>query len=255
MAEFSLFPAILPPGAGPALIAASFLTSAMTAAFGIGGGVMLLAGMSYVMPVAALIPVHGAVQFGSNFGRMVVQRRYISWDKATPFVAGSIVGAVPGAMVVTRLDEAPMTLALGMFVLIITWIKIPALARAGPRTFAAGGAATAFATMFFGATGPLVAVFFAHAFDDRRRYAGSHAAVMAVQHALKVAAFAFAGFAFLAWLPLMAAMIASGYAGTIAGSNLLGRLPEARFRWIFRWLVTAIALDMMRRGLSAAIAP
>jgi hypothetical protein len=38
-------------------------------AFGIGGGAALLAVMASLVPPAALIPVHGVVQVGSNLGR------------------------------------------------------------------------------------------------------------------------------------------------------------------------------------------
>jgi len=43
------------------VVAASFATSFLTAAFGIGGGAVLLAILASLMPSAALIPVHGVV--------------------------------------------------------------------------------------------------------------------------------------------------------------------------------------------------
>ena len=61
---------LLPPGmdalVGVALMGISFLGSFITAAFGIGGGVVVLAVLATLLPPAALIPVHGVVQFGSN---------------------------------------------------------------------------------------------------------------------------------------------------------------------------------------------
>ena len=69
----SLVPPDLSTGFALLLVATSFVTSALTAGLGIGGGVALLAVMAYGMPVAALIPVHGVVQIGSNLGRFVVQ--------------------------------------------------------------------------------------------------------------------------------------------------------------------------------------
>ena len=50
---------------------------------------------------------------------------------------------------------------------------------------------------------------------------------------------------------LLAAMIASGFLGTIAGARMLMRMPETRFRLVFRILLTVLALDLMRRGVSA----
>ena len=65
--------ALLPPGVGAlvavVLLGASFLGSFITVAFGIGGGGFFLAVLAALVPPAALIPVHGVVQFGSNLGR------------------------------------------------------------------------------------------------------------------------------------------------------------------------------------------
>ena len=210
---------------------------------------MLLALMGYALPVAALIPVHGAVQFFSNAGRMHVQRAFLVPAMILPFLAGAAVGAAVGAQFVGRIEDPLLKAALGVFILAVTWMKFPALAKGGPAIFAAGGAFTTFLTMFFGATGPLVAVFFEKSFTDRRAYSANHAAAMSVQHAFKIAAFVLAGFAFADWLLLILAMAATGYLGTRAGARLLNSLPEARFRIAFRWLLTLLALDLVRRGL------
>jgi uncharacterized membrane protein YfcA len=249
-----LMPDGLSPMAALALIAASFVTSGLTSAFGIGGGVALLALMGYMLPVAQLIPVHGVVQLGSNAGRAFVQRAYVRWSTVLPFLAGAAIGAAAGAPFVMRIDAPLLQVALAAFIILVTWARLPGLANGGPLTFAAGGLVTTFATMFFGATGPLTAVFFEKALADRCQYAGSHAAAMTAQHALKVAAFTAAGFAFAQWLPVLAAMIASGFLGTIAGARLLERLGETNFRRAFRWLLTLLALDLARRGLAAYFA-
>ncbi|MDY0191288.1 MAG: hypothetical protein RBR22_11190, partial [Desulfuromonas sp.] len=59
-------PVGLPVWAVLVLIVTACLTSAMTAALGVGGGVLLLAVMSMLLPAAAIIPLHGLVQLGSN---------------------------------------------------------------------------------------------------------------------------------------------------------------------------------------------
>ena len=83
---------LLPEGLGAlvaaGLIVVSFLTSFTTAAFGIGGGLMLLAVMASLVPAAALIPVHGIVQLGSNAGRAVMLRQRIVWPILVSFAIG-----------------------------------------------------------------------------------------------------------------------------------------------------------------------
>lgn len=246
--------ALLPEGIGPAvaglLVAASFFTSALTAAFGVGGGVAMLALMGLFVPVAALIPVHGAVQLGSNTGRAWRMREHVRRDIFGPFLAGSLVGAVAGALFVVQLPDALLKLVLGGFVIAVTWTKIPGFDRLSRAGLAAGSAVTALVTMFVGATGPLLSAFFAQLMpDDRKQLIATHAAGMTIQHFLKIVVFGAAGFAFAAWLPLVAAMIASGYLGTVYGGAWLERLPEETFRRWFKIGITLLALDMIRRGL------
>ncbi len=79
----------------------------------------------------------------------------------------------------------------------------------------------------------------------RHQIIATHAAVMTVQNAFKAVAFAAFGFAFASYLPLVAAMIASGLIGTTIGGRLLKGLPEARFRLGFKLTLTAIALSLL----------
>lgn len=247
--------ALLPDGVGIAvallLVAASFLTSALTAAFGVGGGVAMLALLGLFVPVASLIPVHGLVQLGSNTGRAYVQRAAVRRDIAFPFVLGSVVGAAAGAALVVQLPDAPLKLVLGLFVIAVTWWSIPGIDRLGRAGLAIGATVVAFLTMFLGATGPLLSAFFAQLIrDDRKALVATHAAGMTVHHGLKVLAFAVAGFSFGSWAPMVAAMIGSGYLGTVHGSKLLERLPERQFRLWFRIGLTMLALDLVRRGIA-----
>lgn len=53
------------------LLASSTITSMITASLGAGGGVLLLVLMASWMPPAAIIPVHGMIQLGSNVGREI----------------------------------------------------------------------------------------------------------------------------------------------------------------------------------------
>ena len=247
---------MLPDAIGPAiaglLVVASFFTSALTAAFGVGGGVAMLALMGLFVPVSALIPVHGVVQLGSNTSRAFRMREHVRRDIFGPFLVGSLLGAVAGAMFVVQLPDAILKVVLGTFILVVTWAKIPGLDQLSRGGLLIGSSVTAMMTMFVGATGPLLSALFARIMpDDRKELVATHAAGMTIQHFLKIVVFGFAGFAFAQWLPLMAAMIVSGYLGTVYGSRWLERLPEETFRRWFKVGITILALDMIRRGLLA----
>jgi uncharacterized protein len=99
-----------------------------------------------------------------------------------------------------------------------------------------------------GATGPFVQALFLPLELDKRVLVASHAACNVIQHGLKVLAFGWLGFNFADWLPLMGAMIASGFLGTWMGTRLLEKLPEELFKTILKWLLTVLALDLLRRA-------
>lgn len=232
------------------LIIASFFTSAITASFGLGGGVMMLALMGLFLPVTALIPIQGIVQLGSNTGRAWVQRAHVQIPIMKPFLIGSLFGAVAGGFTVVQLPDQLMKVMLGTFILFITWAKIPGLKSFTGYGLAIASGIIACLSMFLGATGPLmVSVLGAMIHDDRKALVATSAAAMTLHHGLKVIVFGLAGFAFANWLPLIAAMIATGYLGTLTGSKLLNRIPEEKFRLVFKIILTLLALQMLVRGL------
>lgn len=245
----ALLPAGIGPGVAVLLVVASFFTSALTATFGVGGGIAMLMLLGLYVPVAALIPVHGAIQLGSNTGRTWHQRRHVRWSVAAPFLAGSVAGAIAGAFLVVSLPDAPLKLLLGLFVILVTWVRIPGLGALGRVGLTLASSGLALLSMIFGATGPILVALLAQLIpDDRKALVATSAAGMTAQHLLKIVVFGVAGFAFAEWLPLILAMIAAGYAGTVHGSRLLERLPEEKFRDWFRVGITFLALDFVRRG-------
>jgi uncharacterized membrane protein YfcA len=248
----ALLPAGVEPWVAALLVVASCFTSAITAAFGIGGGLAMLALMGLFVPVASLIPVHGAVQLGSNTGRAWHQRAFVRLDVAKPFVVGSVVGAILGVFLVVQLPDWLLKLVLGGFILVLTWAKIPGIDKLSKAGLAVASIVLAVLSMLVGATGPLVAVLFARFLqNDRKALIATSAVAMTTQHFLKIVVFGLAGFAFWEWVPLVAAMILSGFVGTVYGSVLLERMPEETFRKWFRVGITVLALDLLRRGLIA----
>ncbi|MEQ1941234.1 sulfite exporter TauE/SafE family protein [Mesorhizobium sp. VNQ89] len=246
----ALLPSGLEPWVAALLIVASAFTSALTAAFGIGGGLAMLALMGVFFPVSAVIPVHGAVQLGSNSGRAWHQRAHVRMDVAKPFIAGSIVGAVLGVFLVVQLPDALLKLLLGGFIIFLTWAKIPGIERLTHTGLAVASIGLAVLSMLVGATGPLVATLFARFFEtDRKALIATSAVAMTTQHLLKIIVYGIAGFAFREWLPLVFAMIVSGYLGTVYGTGVLERMPEETFRRWFRIGITLLGLDLLRRGL------
>ncbi len=242
----------LPPGIDLAtallLIGVSFFTSALTAAFGIGGGVAMLGALAGSVSPNVVIAVHGVVQLGSNFGRAILQRKHAHWPAILRFLIGAVIGVALGAWLFVSLPERILLGVLGLFILMMVWVpkpRIPGLSAAG---MVAGGAISSVLTMFVGATGPFIQAILLPLQLDRKGLIATHAVMMAAQHLLKVIAFSVIGMALMPWLPLVAAMIASGFLGTVLGTRLLEKMPERLFQMILKILLTLIALDLLRRA-------
>ncbi len=237
---------IAPPDVAPAAAGAvvffSFFTSALTAALGLGGGLALLAAMSVLFPPAAVVPVHGVAQLGSNLSRLSFLRAHARWGIVLWFLGGAAVGSILGARIVVALPESVLRLGVSVFILFSIWGPKPKSFAPGGKAFFAGGAVSSFLTMFFGATGPIVATLLSSARLERMQLVATHAACLVAQHGLKSLAFGALGFAYRDWALLIAAIVASGFLGAWAGTRLLRRLPERRFQSGFKIILTLIAL-------------
>ena len=227
------------------LCGVSFLGSFIAAAMGLGGGGLVLATMALFLPPAVLIPVHGTVQLGSNLGRAALLRSDILTGIVPAFLIGTMLGAAIGVQFVIALPIALLQGVLAAFILYSTWAPKFRARRPGKKTFFGVGAVGAFVTMFVGATGPLIAPFAAAASDRRQQVVATHAALMTIQHGLKIVAFGAVGFAFGPYLPLLAGLLGCGFAGTYTGRHLLNRLPERAFRIGLKAILTAIALRLL----------
>ncbi|MBT5267656.1 MAG: sulfite exporter TauE/SafE family protein [Rhodospirillaceae bacterium] len=240
---------LLPEGvllwAAGTLVAVSYFTSAFTAAFGIGGGLFMLVSIASLVPPLAIIPLHGLVQIGSNAGRAAVMRQHISYRPFALLTIGGVVGVVIASQIVVALPQSWLRLILGVFVVWAVWGPKPKSASIGDLGYAIAGAAASFATMFVGATGPLIAAFISPDRFSKNATVATHAATMTLQHTLKIIAFGVLGFAFMDWLPLVAAMIATGFLGTLTGRYMLERIPEIWFKRIFKTALTLLAARLI----------
>ena len=247
----SLMPEGLSAAIGLALVALSFFTSLMTAAFGIGGGIALLSVMALLLPAPAIIPVHGVVQLGSNGGRCLMLREHVLSHTLLPFAAGGAVGALAGGAVAVALPAAAIQAGVGGFVLWSLYLPMPSFGR---LAMPMGGLVSSALTMFFGGTGPFVASLVKLMKPSRQEQVATHAALMTIQHGLKVVVFGLFGFAFGSYAPLVVAMIAAGFAGTLAGGRILMKIEDRTFHFAFTAILTVLALRLVWSGVTGLLA-
>jgi uncharacterized membrane protein YfcA len=231
---------------------ASFLTTFLSVAMAMGGGLMLLAILAIFFPPAVLIPIHTLVQLGVGTSRIFLMWRYILWNTLLPFTIGAALGAAAGAQIFITLPAALLYGVLSVFIVSVTWL--PNLGRFGPERgrFALLGLAATFLGMFVSATGTLVSPFVAAASPDRRNHSATLAALMTLVHIMKIIAFGVLGVGIGAYLPLVAAMIATAALGSWAGRAVLNRMEESWYRIAFKVVMTVLSLRLMWVALGKA---
>jgi uncharacterized membrane protein YfcA len=223
------------------LVVLSFITSMLTAAVGIGGGLLMLTVMVSFLPPIIVLPVHGVIQLGSNGGRMAVMRQHVDWRIWGYFAIGSILGVILAGQVFINLSLEVLRAVLGLFVLYAVWTPKLRPSNIALKGYTLVGVGTTFITMFVGATGPLVSSFLSPEKLGRERVVATLAACMTAQHGLKGIAFGVLGFYFQPWIPVIVIMIATGFLGTLLGRRILKKLPERLFSQLFRIVLTVLS--------------
>jgi uncharacterized membrane protein YfcA len=224
---------------------ASFGGAWIAVVMGVGGGVFLLAVMAMFFPPAILIPLQGIVTLGTGVSLVVLMWRHLLWTTLLPFTCGSIVGAILGGQIFVVLPGALLQGLIGGFILILAWL--PQISNKGsePKRFAVLGGVSTFLGMFVGATGVLVAPFVASAAPSRLNHSVTLTALMSISYVIRIVTFGLLGVSLTAYVPLIAAMIATAAIGNWIGGHSLNRLPEHLFRRCFQLVLTLLALRLL----------
>ena len=228
-----------------------FLTAALSAVFGMAGGLLLLWFLLLLFPVTAAIAVHGLIQFSANLSRAWVSRDYIMWPIIVKITAGVLIAAGMLLTVNYTPNAATISLIIGLMPLLVwmpsNWVKLDASrsSHALACGLTAGGL-----TIAAGVSGPLIDIFFIRTHMGRRQIVATKAAIQVISHGIKTI------FYFKAVLSLsegewgyVLLAIPLAIVGTNAGNYVLTRMTDANFKSLTRWIVTAIGIFYFTQGL------
>lgn len=230
------------------LIPFAFLTSLTAAIGGIAGGVILISVMPGFLPPAAIVPVHGVVQIASNVSRAAFGIRHVEWRIFWSYAAGAVGGALLGAQIVPYIAWENMPLALGIFILVFTWMPRLGSGPGLPGRFTLLGAFQTALSLFIGIAGPLNMPFLLRENLGRDRTVITHSVQMTAMHLLKVVTLGILGFAFWPYWKLVVGMVVAASAGSWLGTKLRGYVPENVFRQGIKILITILAFRMILRA-------
>ena len=229
------------------LVGTSAATSFLSAATGIGGGMVLLAVMASFVPAAIIIPVHGLVQIGSNAGRMFLMVKHVQWSILMPFLFGSTLGAATGG--ITSIQLSPQVLEVGLAIFILWMVWGTPITASGRFAIFGTGIFSSFLTMFFGATGVFISAMIKTLNLGRLEHVATHSTFMLAQHLIKVSVFGILGFSFAPYVGLIAAMVISGFLGTILGKRFLLKINDKFFHLCLSILLSLLAMRLLFRSI------
>ncbi len=230
------------------LSAAAFCTSALTALVGAGGGTALIALMLQIMPPAAAIPLHGAVQLASNSWRVVLLRRHMAWPLIIRFGVLMPFGVAVGLLLFQGLPAEVIQILIGCFVLISLLTRT--LERFRDRdlplwAFVPVGFVTGILNMVVGVIAPVLGILVVRKGLTKEQVVGTLGFFALIGNVLKVAGFTLVGFSFAEYGPALLAMIPAALVGTTVGRRLLSRVDERAFLPIFRFALGALAVKLI----------
>lgn len=234
------------------LSAVAFLTSLITGALGIGGGLGLLAVMPSFVPITAVVPLHGVTQLVSNASRFLIDYRQADVRLLPAYFLGACLGGSVGYFFIGRVPDLYMSAALGMFILLCTWTGLVKKLGRFITSFFSLAFIQTFLSLFVASVGLLSQPVLIKQGLPKNRVIVTHAMQMSVLHGLKVFIFAVFGFPFISHWKIMLFMIVASAAGSYVGNLCRDRIPEKPGMVAMKFGITFFALKMVVGALMPA---
>jgi uncharacterized membrane protein YfcA len=228
------------------LIIFSFFTSALSAATGMGGGVLLFTIMTLYFPIQVIIPIHGVIQFFNNFLTLNFLKNYLKKSLMVPFIWGAIPGILLASFFISKIikTEAPQLIILSLIIYSLFRPKrLPDL-ELQHKNFFWVGLITGFLGIIAGAIDPVLAPFFVRKDLTKEEVIANKAAMQAIVHFAKIPVFLSLGFDYLPYLSFCLMTNLACFFGTKFGIILLQRMSDQVFLKVFKIALIATGLRM-----------
>jgi len=230
-----------------AIIFGSFLSTAVSSAFGVGGGFVMLAILSAILPISAMVPVQSVMMVGLSLSRSWYFRGDIHWPIVVPFVGGAFIGAFSGTWLYVDLPEFLIAVAVATLMLLAVWTPEIRFRREIPHPFFLVGLIHSFLSALF-SFGGLFQPVMVRTRLNRLQITATLAAGLMCMNAFKITGYVTFGFDFRPYLPVMALAILAAFPGARLGKSLLHRISERQFLLAFRIIITVFAVRLLYRA-------
>jgi len=227
------------------LILLAFGTSTITAITGIGGGMILIAVMPGFLPATAIVPVHAMVQLFANSSRALFGWRFLRWEFVLAFIAGSVIGGLIAAGLTREINLEYTPLIIAAYILFTVWGPKVEFRKPIKGEFVAIGLVQTGLSMLVGATGPMGQAALLGKGLQRDALVVTSALMTSFTHLIKIVLFGLLGFSFISYWEIILGMSAGVICGTLLGTHIRYKIPQALFQNILKWVLTLLALRMI----------
>jgi uncharacterized membrane protein YfcA len=211
----------------------------------VAGGMLLMGGLVYLLPVSQAMLVHGLAQVVSNGSRVVQWRAFVDARIVLRFLAGAALSIAILAFVRFVPSKTLVLFLLGSSILAMMALpKHWAPKITNPAVALVCGFLAAALMLTAGVSGTFVDQFFLRTSLDRRIVVATKATMQTVLHAVKVVYFgSFAAYEIddslvivLVCVPVIAAV------GSNLGGKVLERMTDQQFYWWIRRIVLCVGV-------------
>lgn len=235
-----------------------FVTSMISGTFGMAGGMILMAVMLTLLPVAAAVTLQSSIQLVSNSYRCFLWRKHIVWHVLPWYLAGIAAGFALMLAVQFVPDKNLAFIMMGSVPLLtMACGKYLRLHIENPYHSFPAATLLTFVHMTAGVVGPLVDLLYVNAALTRQQIISTKAFTQALMHIVRLAYFGaliplltgqggWPEELSLLWLPLL---LGASIAGTSAAAWFVHRMQDHQFKFLSKILIVCISLYCLFRGI------
>lgn len=232
------------------IVLAALLSATLTAMFGLAGGAIFFAILTWTLSAKEAIPLHSLTQLMSNSMRLLAFWRTIRWDIVSYFSMLSLLGAYLGSLCFDVFNAEILEVLAGIFVLISIFLPSKSEKPLSKKMLVLLGFLSSFLGMIVAVTGPLLSAFFMMNGITKEEMISTKSVCQAVTQLTKMLMFASViSFDFSKYGIMLIFLAIVTFLGTWLGKNLIAKIPDKQYDTLNNLLLGLVALSMIFKPL------
>jgi uncharacterized membrane protein YfcA len=232
------------------LIIGTIFTSTLSALFGLAGGTLLFAMLSWALDAKQAIPLHSGIQLVSNSARLIAYIKSVEWKIVGLFSILLLPGAYLGGMFYGLFNPNITELLVACFILATILFPFGNKQDTKSWMFIFLGFLSSFLGMIVAVTGPFISSFFVLNNINKERMLATKSVCQGMTQLVKILAFSTTvDFDFSQHYTLMFILGLATLIGTFFGSQLIKKIQDHHYNLLNNWLLGVIAISMIIKQL------